>query len=70
METVITTVPTIWDTNNEPMQNGEPISVAAGKQKALLDKCLHEDGYEVKQHTIFTYGNVVYVHYILVRYPQ
>lgn len=66
METVLITVPTIWDGNRNTKQNGHDIALEAIKEQGELRNYL-DAGFTVKATTSFVFNNVAYIHYVLER---
>lgn len=66
VDTILVTVPTIWDGNKTLKQNGEDIGVAALKEKEDIRKYL-DLGFTVKLASPFVFNGVAYIHYVLER---
>ena len=65
METILITVPQIWDQHSDVQVDGIPIAEWAAQQKKNLDTLLHEEGYYVKCMTSYVHKEVVVIHYAL-----
>lgn len=70
MDTVLITVPQIWDEYSDVQVDGVPITEWAAQQKKNLDTLLHEKGYRVKCMTSYIHKEVVMMHYALEREDQ
>ena len=66
MDTVLITVPTIWDANKNTKQHGNDIAIEAVKEQQELRNCL-DAGFTVKATTSFVFNDVAYIHYVLER---
>lgn len=66
MDTVLITVPTIWDANKTNKHNGDDVAIAAVKEQKELRNCL-DAGFTVKATTSLVFNDVAYIHYVLER---
>lgn len=66
MDTVLISVPTVWDGNTNTKQDGVDIGTEALKEKEEMRNYL-DAGFTVKATTSFVFNNVAYIHYVLER---
>lgn len=65
MDTVLITVPQIWNQHSDVQVDGIPVAEWAAQQKKNLDILLHKEGYYVKCMTSYIHKEVVMIHYTL-----
>lgn len=70
MDTVLITVPQIWDQHSDVQVDGIPVTKWAAQQEKNLDILLHKEGYQVKCMTSYIHKEVVMMHCALEREDQ